>query len=121
MLAARFGRVAPDLMMWRDASNVRGLLTTYMLHLFPEKMFELFTRGIDDNAVGIARAHKPQLVNELECRIIEAELSELSFIAQAQAQAQGLDVLPRASMSPLALLGLCPMRRSPPELIQPAE
>ena len=30
--------VAPDLMMWSDASNVRGLLTTYMLHLFPEKM-----------------------------------------------------------------------------------
>ena len=76
--------IAPDLMMWSDASNVRGLLTTYMLHLFPEKMFELFTRGIDDNAVGIARAHKPQLVNELECRIIEAELAEMSLIEQAQ-------------------------------------
>ena len=111
--------IAPDLMMWSDASNVRGLLTTYMLHLFPEKMFELFTAGIDDNAVGIARAHKPQLVNELECRIIEAELEEMSLIEQAQQQ--GLDVVPRASMSPLALLGLCPVRRSPPELMQAAE
>jgi hypothetical protein len=106
-------------MMWSDASNVRGLLTTYMLHLFPEKMFELFTRGIDDNAVGIARAHKPQLVNELECRIIEAELEEMSLIEQAQQQ--GLDVVPRASMSPLALLGLGPVRRSPPELMQAAD
>ena len=38
-----------------------------------------------------------------------------------QAQQQGMDVVPRASMSPLALLGLCPVRRSPPELMQAAE
>jgi hypothetical protein len=96
--------IAPDLMMWSDASNVRGMLTTYMLHLFPEKMFELFTRGIDDNAVGIARAHKPQLVNELECRIIEAELEEMSLIEQAQHLAREVDRIAGLEQQRLAVV-----------------
>ena len=44
---------------------------------------------------------------------------EISLIDQAQAQ--GLDVAPRASMSPLALLGLMPVHPVQPELMEAAE
>jgi len=110
----RLELVAPDLHSWLIGAgaetNVRGMITQYMMGLFPEQMIELFTRGIDDDAPGVPRADKARLIADAEARVVELELQEMSLVEQAQAQ--GLDILPRAGMSPLALLGLVPRREA---------
>ena len=113
--------VAPDLVDWAAATNPSGLITGYLLNLFPERMIELFIAGVRDDAVGVSRSLKPQLIAELEAQIVDLELQEMAYIEAAQAA--GLDLLPRASMNPLALLGLCPVHpaHAQPELMQAAE
>jgi hypothetical protein len=100
--------VSPDLMGWDN--NGRGAVTAWLYKLFPAEVLAVFTANINDNAAGVPRADRSRMIGELEIELIQLELEEVLLVEAAQEQ--GLDLLPRPNASPLALLGLQPMRAS---------
>jgi len=108
----RLQLVGPDLMSWLTAGNANpaGMVTAWLYALFPEQVLARFTANIDDTAPGILRDDKPRLIAALEVKIVTLELEEMSLIEQSDGA-----VLPRPTASPLALLGLQPLRAQPVE------
>lgn len=110
---------APDIVDYAPGAISASAVTAWLYKLFPEQVLAEFIAHIDDNAQGVPRARKPQMLAELEVEIIATELEECSLVEAAQVE--GLDLLPRASAHPWALLGLVPQRPAQSEVLQAAE
>ena len=112
-----FELYAPDMQPWLSAAdaNPAGITTAWLLRKFGvEQMMEMFAASIDATVPGIPHIEKPRIVAEIEARIVELELAEVSYIDQAISA--GLDVQYRPHTSPLALLALQPVRSQQPML-----
>jgi hypothetical protein len=92
----------PDAVFAAPAGSASKLLAC----LFPDKVYELLSNGVDDLPSGIAADERAARMVELEVGILELEHEEESLVTAALAA--GVEVYRRPYASPWALLGLAP-------------
>lgn len=80
-----------------------GSASALVAALFPDQMFALLTRGLDDMP-GLSATERAHRIDELTQQISQLELQEEGLVEQAVAQ--GIEVFRRGSASPWAVLGI---------------
>jgi hypothetical protein len=98
--------LAPDLPEAGPAVCPPGAMTRWLAITDPERLFELLTRDLRDDAFGIASSEKPGRIRAAERALYLCEREEEELVEAALAQ--GLPVARRSDASGYAVLGIAP-------------